>query len=115
MRNAVRFLALICALLFPLTALAQERVPKIGLLRTNAPPDPFVEAFREGMSALGYIEGRTVVYEARWAGGKPGLLPMLAEELAALKVDIILTGGETAIRAAKQAAPVDPHRHGSQQ
>ncbi|HEX2116933.1 MAG TPA: ABC transporter substrate-binding protein [Alphaproteobacteria bacterium] len=92
----------------PLTVAAQERIPKVGLLRTNAPPDPFVEAFRDGMRALGHIEGRTVVYEARWAKGRPDALPALAAELAALKVDVILTGGETAIRAAKQAAPMTP-------
>jgi putative ABC transport system substrate-binding protein len=56
---------------------AQERIPKIGLLRTNAPPDPFVDAFRDGMRGLGYEEGHTVLYETRWAEGKPDRLPVL--------------------------------------
>jgi putative ABC transport system substrate-binding protein len=42
------------AVAWPLRARSQERIPRIGLLRTNAPPDPFVEAFRGGMRALGY-------------------------------------------------------------
>jgi putative tryptophan/tyrosine transport system substrate-binding protein len=92
-------------IILPLSVLAQERVARIGLLRTNAPPDPFVEAFRDGMRALGYEEGRTVIYEMRWAEGKPDRLPALAAELAVLNVDIILTGGETAIRAALNVAP----------
>jgi putative ABC transport system substrate-binding protein len=94
---------------WPLAARGQqERIPKIGLLRTNAPPDPFVDAFRDGMRTLGYEEGHTVLYETRWAEGKPDRLPVLAAELTALNVDIILTGGDTAIHAAQNAAPATP-------
>jgi putative ABC transport system substrate-binding protein len=93
---------------WPLRTGAQERIPKIGLLRTNAPPDPFVDAFRDGMRTLGYEDGQTVLYETRWAEGKPDRLPVLAAELTALNVDIILTGGDTAIRAAQNAAPATP-------
>jgi putative tryptophan/tyrosine transport system substrate-binding protein len=93
---------------WPLRALAQEQIARIGLLRTGASPDPFVDAFRDGMRALGYEEGRTVLYEVRWAEGVPDRLPALAAELAALNVNIILTGGETAIRAALNAAPTTP-------
>ena len=93
---------------WPLGSLAQERIARVGLLRTNAPPDPFVEAFREGMRALGYEESRNIIYETRWADGNPARLPLLAAELAALSVDLILTGGETAISAAHQAAPDTP-------
>ena len=49
---------------WPSVGLGQERPVRIGLLRTTAPPDPFVEAFREGMRALGYEDGRNIVYEA---------------------------------------------------
>jgi putative ABC transport system substrate-binding protein len=109
--KAARIAVVLCTALnfiLPLSVLAQERAARIGLLRTNAPPDPFVEAFRDGMRTLGYEEGRTVIYETRWADGKPDRLPALAAELAALNVDIILTGGETAIRAAHNAAPATP-------
>jgi putative tryptophan/tyrosine transport system substrate-binding protein len=105
---ALRLLLLIGWVLIPLIAAAQGQIPKVGVLRTNAPPDPFFEAFQEGMHALGYVEGRTIVYETRRAEGKPDALPALASELAALKVDVILTGGEAAIRAATQAAPTTP-------
>src|SRR5215211_2291324 len=85
-----------------------ERPARVGLLRTNAPPDPFVEAFREGMRALGYENGQNVIFEMRWAEGSPARLPSLAAELAALNVDVIVTGGETAILAARNAAPAIP-------
>jgi putative tryptophan/tyrosine transport system substrate-binding protein len=108
--NRRQFITLLggAAASWPLVGLGQERLRRIGLLRTNAPPDPFVEAFREGMRALGYEDGRNIVYETRWADGNPARLPLLAAELAALNVDIILTGGETAIRAAHNAAPMTP-------
>jgi ABC-type uncharacterized transport system substrate-binding protein len=93
---------------WPLAARGQARIPTIGLLRTSAPPDPFAEAFREGMRAIGYEDGQTVTYAMRWADGKPERLPALAAELAALNVDIIVTGGETAILAAANAAPSTP-------
>jgi ABC-type uncharacterized transport system substrate-binding protein len=60
------------------------------------------------MRALGYEDGRNVIYETRWAEGDPVRLSSLAAELAALNVDVILTGGETAIRAAQKAAPATP-------
>jgi putative ABC transport system substrate-binding protein len=96
------------AVAWTLRVRAQDQIARVGLLRTSAPPDPFVDAFRDGMRALGYEEGRTVLYEARWAEGKPDRLPALAAELAAVNVDIILTGGETAIVAAQNAAPATP-------
>jgi putative ABC transport system substrate-binding protein len=102
------FFGMALTLPLPVPALAQEHVARIGLLRTNSPPDPFVEAFRDGMRALGYQDGRSVTYEIRWADGRPEALPSLAAELAALGVDVIVTGGETAIHAAKQAAPTIP-------
>jgi hypothetical protein len=60
------------------------------------------------MHALGYEDGRTVIYESRLAEGQPARLPTLAAELAALNVDVIVTGGETAIRDAQKAAPSTP-------
>jgi ABC-type uncharacterized transport system substrate-binding protein len=109
--KATRIAVILCTaffFVFPTSVVTQERVAKIGLLRTNAPPDPFVEAFRDGMRAIGYEDGRTVIYEIRWAEGEPARLPTLAAELAALNVNVILMGGETAIRAAKEAAPATP-------
>jgi putative tryptophan/tyrosine transport system substrate-binding protein len=106
-RQFVTFLSAATAA-WPLRSGAQEQMPKVGLLRTNAPPDPFVDAFRDGMRRLGYEEGHTVLYETRWAEGQPDRLPILAAELNALNVDIILTGGDAAILAAQNAAPATP-------
>ena len=46
------------------------KVPRIGVLRAGAPPDPNVEGFRQGLRELGYVEGQSVVIECRWAEGK---------------------------------------------
>ena len=62
-----------------------------------------VEAFRHGLRELGYAEGRNVAIEYRWAEGRPERLPLLAAELDRLKVDVIVTAGPSATRAAKQA------------
>jgi putative tryptophan/tyrosine transport system substrate-binding protein len=87
---------------------AQEGIARVGLLRSSQPPDPFTQAFIDEMQALGYVEGQTVVYERRWAEGNPDRLPALARDLAERKVDVILTGGDNAIKAAKEAAPTIP-------
>jgi putative ABC transport system substrate-binding protein len=78
----------------PLAAMAQtegEKIRRIGLIRPGAPPDPSVEAFRQGLRDLGYVEGRTIAIEYRWAQGQPGRAPQLAEELVRLGVDILVT------------------------
>jgi putative ABC transport system substrate-binding protein len=65
-------------------------------------------ALREALRGLGYVEGRNVVYEARFSGGKSELLPGLAAELVRLKVDAIVAQGGAAARAAKQATSTIP-------
>jgi putative tryptophan/tyrosine transport system substrate-binding protein len=67
-----------------------------------------LRAFRQGLRDLGYIEGQNIVIEYRWAEGKPDRLPKLAAELVNLRVDIIVTHGEAAIRALKQATQTIP-------
>jgi putative ABC transport system substrate-binding protein len=88
-------------------ALAQQsaKVPRIGYLdavslSVNAAR---VEAFRQGLRKLGYVEGKNIFIEWRSADGKLDRLPALAAELVHLKVDIIVTGGRSATRAAKEA------------
>jgi putative ABC transport system substrate-binding protein len=66
------------------------------------------EAFRQGLRELGYVEGRNIVIEYRSAEGKPDRIPALAAELVRLKVDVIVTGGPTATRAAKEATSTIP-------
>ena len=95
-----------------LAARAQQKpMPVIGLLGFG-PPDPGapnVVAFRQGLRELGYIEDRNILIEYRWAEGKPERFPVLAAELVALKVDVIVTtGGTLAALAAKRATTTLP-------
>ena len=90
---------------------AGGKVSRIGFLRAGAPPDPHVEAFRQGLRELGYVEGQNIVIEYRWAEGSSTAAD-LAAELVRLKVDVIVTGGAAGDLAAKQATTHDPHRHG---
>jgi ABC-type uncharacterized transport system substrate-binding protein len=95
---------------WPLAARAQqrERIRRVGLLWPGAPPDKWDEAFRQGLRAQGYVEGRDILLEYRWAEGNQERLPILAEELARLPLDVIVTISATAILALKQATTSIP-------
>jgi putative ABC transport system substrate-binding protein len=67
-----------------------------------------IEAFRQGLRDLGYVEGKNIIIEWRYAEAKPERLPALAAELVRLKVDVIVTGGEAATRPAKEATSTIP-------
>jgi putative ABC transport system substrate-binding protein len=73
------------------------KVPRIGILRAGSPPDPFVEAFRQGLRELGYAEGHSIKIEYRWAEGREERLPGLAADLVRLGVDVIVAGGTQAL------------------
>src|SRR6266581_412025 len=81
------------------------KIARIGYLAGNLAANPhLLEAFRQGLRDLGYVEGRNLVIEIRSAEGKLERLPALAAELVALKVDVIFAGGGTLpALAAKQA------------
>ncbi|MGE5819246.1 MAG: ABC transporter substrate-binding protein [Deltaproteobacteria bacterium] len=101
------------ALLFALCVCAEvqqqaKKIPRIGVLRTGSSPDPNVEGFRRGLRELGYVEGQNIAIEYRWAKGKTDQLPDLAAELVRLNVDVIVTGGSQAARAAKNATSAIP-------
>jgi putative ABC transport system substrate-binding protein len=87
-----------------------KRVPVIGYLNAVAPSTNAVriEAFRQGLRELGYVEGKNIFIEYRYAEGKLDRLPALAAELVGLKVDVIVTGGPTPTRAAKEATSTIP-------
>ncbi|HEV8723074.1 MAG TPA: ABC transporter substrate-binding protein [Candidatus Binatia bacterium] len=89
---------------------AQEpkKVHRIGFLRAAAPPEPFIEAFREGLRQLDYVEGKSITIEYRWAEGKPDRLAEPAAELVRLKVEVIVAAGANAIQAAKNATSTVP-------
>jgi putative ABC transport system substrate-binding protein len=67
-----------------------------------------VEAFRQGLRDLGYVEGQNLVIESRWAEGRLERLPDLAAELVRLQVEVIVAGGASAIRAAQHATHTIP-------
>jgi len=98
------------ALCFSAEAQQPKEVPRIGWLGAGSSPSqlPRTEAFRRGLRDLGYVEAKSIVIEWRYAEGKPDRLPALAAELVHLKVDIIVTGGISATRAAKEATSTIP-------
>ncbi len=85
-------------------------IPRIGFLITSSPSviAPRMHAFRQGLRALGYVEGKNIVIERRHAEGKLDRLPALAAELVRLNVDIIVTSGPTATHPAKGATSTIP-------
>jgi putative ABC transport system substrate-binding protein len=91
---------------------APGRVPRIGLLFTGAPPPESsraVEAFRRGLRELGYVEGRTIFLEYRWAAeGRSDQLPELAAELVSLAVDVIVAQALVHAQAARRATSTIP-------
>ena len=97
-----------------LAALAQQpgRLPRIGVLWPIS-DDAELKAFRQGLRELGYVEQQNIVLEYRYARGKDEVLPALAAELVGLNVDIILTYGVTAAKAARQATTTIPIVNGS--
>jgi putative ABC transport system substrate-binding protein len=95
------------------TALDVEAQPvkktyRIGVLSPGASPPGPLEAFREGLRELGYVDGETVAIEWRFAEGKIDRLPTLADELVRLKVDVVFAVNTPAARAAKNATTTIP-------
>ena len=104
----------LCTMLFALSLSAEAqrsaKIPRVGYL-TGATPDGIsarIEAFRQGLRELGYLEGKNIVIEYRYADLKSDRLSALAAELVRLKVDIIITAGPPATRAAKEATSTIP-------
>ena len=87
-----------------------KKTPRIGFLAavSHSANSVRFEAFRQGLRELGYVEGKNIAIEWRYADGKPNRLPMLAAELVRLRVDVIVTGGSTATRPAKEATRTIP-------
>jgi len=109
-----KFLWLFTALLLAFAGVAEAQQPpkirKIGWLSSSplsATPER-IEAFRQGLRELGYVEGKNIVIEWRSGEGKPNREQALAAELVRLKVNVIVTGGSTATRPAKEATATIP-------
>ncbi len=121
-RNSVGFLFLflVCATVAPHAVEAQSSsaVPRIGILSPFSAPTKeaaaktlghaTVEAFRQGLRDLGYVEGRTIRIEYRWAGGRPDQLTVLAKELVRSKIDVLVTVSMKGVRAARNATDTIP-------
>jgi putative ABC transport system substrate-binding protein len=108
---------LICVLLaflLPGDAQAQQqpRIARIGFLSAVSASTITIvgrmEAFRQGLRELGYVEGKNILIDYRYADGKQDRLRELATDLVRLKVDVIVSGGPTATRPAKEATTTIP-------
>jgi ABC-type uncharacterized transport system substrate-binding protein len=95
---------------WPLTSLAQDKIRLIGILDTISPElnAANLDALRRGLRDFGYAEGQSIRMEYRSAEGQAARFPALAAELVRLKVDLILTRGTPAARAAKEATSTIP-------
>ena len=102
--------AMIVASLHPANAQQPKKVPRIGFLGTSFASSASVriEAFRQGLRDLGYVEGQNVVIEFRYTEGAAERLPELAAELVQLKVDVIVANSTPATQAAKNATKIIP-------
>ena len=96
---------------WPAVARAQQPMPVIGYFSARSPVTDvrMLFAFQQGLNETGYVEGRNVAIEFRWAEGRLDRLPELARDLVRRKVSVIVTtGGESTARAAKAATPTIP-------
>ena len=103
-------LLIVFALFTPGEAQQAKKIPRIGFL-SAAPRSALserIEAFRQGLRELGYVEGKTIVIEWRFGEGKLDRLPALATELVRLNIDVIISGGPAPTRAAKEATKTIP-------
>jgi putative ABC transport system substrate-binding protein len=102
--------AMLLALCLSAEAQQPKKVPRIGYLSATSPSvNPTrIEAFRQGLRELGYVEGKNIIIDWRYADGKLDRLRELAAELVRLKVDVIVTGGPTTTPAVKEATTTIP-------
>ena len=107
MKQLFSILLIVAVVVVAAMAQAQQpvKVPRIGFLATVSPStiSDRVEAFRQGLRELGYVEGKNIVIEWRYEEGKADRLPPpdLAAELVRLKVEVIVTAGALVTRADK--------------
>src|SRR4029078_12983064 len=86
------------------------KISRMGCLIVSTPTAiaDRLEAFRQGLRELGYVEGKQVIIEQRWGAGKIERVPELAADLMRLKVEVILSAGPQATRVAKQITSKTP-------
>ena len=113
MMKSILFWLLTNALLITAPAAESQqptKVPRIGYLNavSSASVSDRIDAFRRGLRELGYVEGKNIVIESRYAEGKLDRLPALAAEIVRLKVDVIVTSGAIPTRHTKEATTTIP-------
>jgi ABC-type uncharacterized transport system substrate-binding protein len=105
-------LLVVSALLGTAAAQSPKKVPRVGYLNPGSPSDPLsqrrLEAFRQGLRELGYVEGQNIAIEFRWAEGQYDRYPALAADLVRSKVDVIVAMSGAATQAAQQATRTIP-------
>ena len=108
----VVILLLLSASLGTAAAQPREKMPRIGYLYPGFSTDPmrerFLEAFRQGLRELGYVEGQNIAIESRWAEDKDDRFPALAADLVRSKVDVIVAMSGAATRAVQQTTRTIP-------
>jgi putative ABC transport system substrate-binding protein len=110
-RRALVLAACAGILVAPLGASAQQAasVPRVGVTVAGFPPNAYVESLRRGLADLGWIEGKNILIEYRYAEGRNDRWPQMMADLVGLKVDLIVAGGgEPAVSAAKQLTSTIP-------
>ena len=110
MRGAIFVLVLVTPILLASFALAQQakKFPRVCVLDPSPPSSPYFDGLKEGLTKLGYVEGRNIQLEPRFAEGKYERLLDLALELVRLNCDVIVTVGGPATAAAKKATQTTP-------
>jgi len=111
-RSALLIVTLVLGILAALLPAAAQRpaiAPRVGVLAVSfSASSPMAETFRQAVRELGYAEGRNILIEWRYAGGRYDLLPGLAAELVGRKVDVIVTESTVATLAAKKTGATIP-------
>src|SRR5207244_691896 len=107
---AVTFAFMLFAVCFSVAAQQPAKIRRIGYVSGSGPitSDPRFEAFRQGLRDLGYMEGKNILLEYRYAEGRQDPIPGLVSELVQLEVDVLVSPSLPAIRAAKQATKTIP-------
>ena len=94
----------------PAEAQPTEKIARIAYLGAFTPSAgaSLLEAFRQGLHEFGYVEGRNIFIDYRWAEGKPNRLPVVAAELVNLRAEVIVTQSNAAVAALQQATKTIP-------
>jgi putative ABC transport system substrate-binding protein len=110
LKSAMLVGAVLFALCFSADAQQQKKLARVGFLSINSTSSTAANAnaFRQGLSQLGYVEGRDIAFEWRYADGKADRLPGLAADLVGLKMDVIVTAATAPTQAVKQVTRTIP-------